>query len=101
MPKPFPYKDSHHVPWKYDVILISTRTGMEEVCFNISSGLAGLTKSGRCYTPEELEKIREEIGKSTVKPIRSRVTTKEAEEFLKTIQKADSSVIQQLNKSPT
>ena len=31
----------------------------------------------------------------------NRVTTEEAEEFFKTIQKADYSVIQQLNKSPT
>ena len=29
MPKPFPYEDSHHVPWKYDVSLIFTRTRKE------------------------------------------------------------------------
>ena len=65
MPKPFPYKDSHRVPWKYDVTLISTRAGKEEVCSNISSGLSGLTRSGRCYTSEELEERRKEIGKGT------------------------------------
>jgi len=58
MPKPFPYKDSHHDPWKYDVTLISTQTRKEEVCPNISSGLSELTRSGRCYTPKELEKRR-------------------------------------------
>ncbi|KAK9991456.1 hypothetical protein SO802_026441 [Lithocarpus litseifolius] len=31
MPKPFPYKDSHRVLWKYDVTLISTQTEKEEV----------------------------------------------------------------------
>ncbi|KAK9986699.1 hypothetical protein SO802_031650 [Lithocarpus litseifolius] len=56
MPKPFPYKDSRCDLWKYDVTLISTRTGKEDVCSNISSGLAGLTRIGRCYTLEELEK---------------------------------------------
>ena len=80
--------------------LISTRTGKEEVCSNISSGLADLTRSGRCYTPKELEKRRKEIGKSIVELVKNRVTTEEAEEFLKTIRKANYSVIQQLNRSP-
>ena len=53
--KPFPYEDSYRVPWKYDVPLISTRTG-KKVCSNISSGISGLIRSGHCYTPEELEK---------------------------------------------
>ena len=75
MPKPFPYKDSHRVPWKYDVTLISTRTGKEKVCSNVSSGLSRLTRSGRCHTLEELEKRRKEIGKSTVEPVRNSVDT--------------------------
>ena len=65
----------------------------EEVCSNISSGLAGLTRSGQCYTLEELEKKGKEIGKSIAEPVRIKVTTEEAEEFLKAIQKADYSVI--------
>ena len=99
MPKPFPYEDSHRIPWKDDVSLISTRTGKEEVCSNISSSLSGLTRSGHCYTPEEIEKRRKEIGKSTAKPVRNRVITEEAEEFLKIIRNSEYSVIQQLNRS--
>ncbi|KAL0004876.1 hypothetical protein SO802_012437 [Lithocarpus litseifolius] len=87
MPKPFPYKDSHRVLWKYDVTLISIQTGREEVCSNISSGLARHTRSGQCYTLEELEKMRKEIGKGTIEPVRNKVTTEEVEEFLKTIRK--------------
>ena len=94
MPKTFLYKGSHCVPWKYDVTLISTRIGKEEFCSNISSGLARLTRNGRCYTLEELEKTRKKIGNSTTKPIKNKVTTEEAEEFLKTIRKANYSVIQ-------
>ena len=45
MLKPFLYQDSHRVPWKYDITLISTRTRKEEVYFNISSGLVGLTRN--------------------------------------------------------
>ncbi|XP_030923138.1 uncharacterized protein LOC115950024 [Quercus lobata] len=99
MPKPFPYEDSHHVPWKYDVSLISTRTRKEEVCSNISSGLSGLIRSGHCYTSEELEKRRKEIGKGIAEPVRNRVTTEEAKEFLKVIRNSKYNVIQQLNKS--
>ena len=65
--------------------MISNQTGREEVCSNISTGLARLTRSGQCYTLKELEKRRKEIGKCIAKPIKNRVTTKEVEEFLKTI----------------
>ena len=44
--------------------------------------------------------MRKEISKSIAKPVRNRVPTKEAEEFSKTIKKADYILIQQLNKSP-
>ena len=98
--KPLPFQDSHHVQWKYDVTLISTQTRKEETCSNISLGLARLTRSGRCYTLEELEKRRKEIDKSTTEPVKNTVTTKEVEEFLKTIWKADYSMVQQMKKFP-
>ena len=93
MPKPFPYKDSHRVLWKYDVALISTRTRKEKVCSNVSSSLSKLTRKGRCNTVEKLKKWRKEIGKGTAKPVKNKVTTEEVEEFSKTIRKADYSVI--------
>ena len=86
------------VSQKYNKSLISTQIEKEEVCSNISSGMSGLTRSGRCYTFEDLEKRRKEIGKGIVEPVRNRVTTKEAEEFLKVIRNSEYSVIQQLNK---
>ena len=39
------------------------------------------------------------MGKGTAEPVRNRVTTEKAEEFLKVIRNAEYSVIQQLNKS--
>ena len=84
MPKIFPYEDSHRVPRKYDGSL----------------SLSGLTRSGRYYTPEELEKRKKEIGKGTVKPVKDKVTIEEAKEFLKVIRNLEYSVIQQLNKLP-
>ena len=82
--------------------LTSNRTRKEKVCSNICLGQARLTKSGRFYILEELEKMSKKIGKSIAEPIRNRITIEEhsiAEELLKTIRKADYSVIQQLNKS--
>ena len=49
--------------------------------------------SGRCYTPEEIEKRRKEIGKSTAKPVRNRFIIEEAKEFLKIIRNSEYSVI--------
>ena len=77
--------------------LISTCIG-KEVCSNVSSNLFGLTRSDRCYTLEELEKRRKKIGKGAVELVRNRVTTEEAEEFLKVIRNSEYIVIQQLNK---
>ena len=73
--------------------LISTQIEKEEVCSNIFLGLSGLTRSGHCYIPEELEKRRKEIGKGTVEPFKDRVTTEEVEEFLKVIENSKYSVI--------
>ncbi|KAL0008493.1 hypothetical protein SO802_009995 [Lithocarpus litseifolius] len=63
-------------------------------------GLSGLTRSDRYYTPEELEKRGKKIAKGTTKPVRNRITIKEAEEFLKIVRNSEYSVIQQLNKLP-
>ena len=65
----------------------------------IYSGLSGLTRSGCCYTSEELEMRRKEIGKGTAEPIEKKVTIGEAEEFLKVIRNLEYSVIHLLNKS--
>ena len=98
MSKPFPYEDNHRVPWKYNVSLISTWTKKEEVCSNISSSISRLTRNGRCYTSEELEKRRKEISKGTSELVRNKVTTEEVEEFLKIIKNSEYSMIQQLKK---
>ena len=47
----------------------------------------------RCYILEEIDKRRKEISKGTFEPVKNKVITEKAEEFLKTIQKADYSVI--------
>uniref|UniRef100_A0A2N9FEI0 RNA-directed DNA polymerase n=1 Tax=Fagus sylvatica TaxID=28930 RepID=A0A2N9FEI0_FAGSY len=69
VPQPFPYQDSKRIPWNYGMKVISTRESKpktkEEVVGNLTSGLGGITRSGRCYTPEELEKRKERSGKGS------------------------------------
>ncbi|KAJ1419826.1 hypothetical protein SESBI_14801 [Sesbania bispinosa] len=48
IPTPFPYKSTKAVPWKYDVQALA-----RDAIINIS-GIGGITRSGRIYTPEKL-----------------------------------------------
>lgn len=59
-PAPFPYRSDSAVPWRYDVEVVAPSS--TQTISNIA-GVGGMTRSGRCYTPEELEKKRESQGK--------------------------------------
>jgi hypothetical protein len=54
----------------------------EEDVDNLSSGLGGITRSGRCYTSEELKKRRKELRKAVEDPLKKKVTKEEVEDFL-------------------
>jgi hypothetical protein len=105
VPQPFPYHDNKRVPWNYGMKVISTREGKpkmeEEVVGNLTSGLGGITRSGRCYTPEELEKRRKEIGKSAEDPVKTKVAEDEAADFLRIIKSSEYNVVKQLSKMPS
>jgi hypothetical protein len=105
VPRPFPYHDNKRVPWNYGMKIISTREGKpkveEEVVGNLTSGLGGITRSGRCYTPEELEKRRKEIGKTMEDPAKTKVAEDEAADFLRIIKSSEYSVVKQLSKMPS
>uniref|UniRef100_A0A2N9F6R6 Uncharacterized protein n=1 Tax=Fagus sylvatica TaxID=28930 RepID=A0A2N9F6R6_FAGSY len=84
--------------------VISIREGKpeteEEVVGNLTSGLSGITRSGRCYTPEELEKRRKEIGKVVEDPTKTKAAEEEAADFLRIIKSSEYSVVKQLSKMP-
>jgi hypothetical protein len=105
VPQPFPYHGNKRVPWNYGMRVISTREGKpkmeEEVVGNLTSGLGGITRSGRCYTPEELEKRRKEIGKAAEDPVKTKVAEDEAADFLRIIKSSEYSVVKQLSKMPS
>jgi hypothetical protein len=105
VPQPFPYHDNKRVPWNYGMKVISTWESKpkmeEEVVGNLTSGLGGITRSGRCYTPEELEKRRKEIGKTVEDPAKTKVAEDEAADFLRIIKSSEYSVVKQLSKMPS
>uniref|UniRef100_A0A2N9I3I8 Uncharacterized protein n=1 Tax=Fagus sylvatica TaxID=28930 RepID=A0A2N9I3I8_FAGSY len=92
-------------PWNYGMKVISTRESKpktkEEVVGNLTSGLGGITRSGRCYTPEELEKRRKEAGKAVEDPTKTKATEEEAADFLRIIKSSEYSIVKQLSKMPS
>uniref|UniRef100_A0A2N9IHC6 G-patch domain-containing protein n=1 Tax=Fagus sylvatica TaxID=28930 RepID=A0A2N9IHC6_FAGSY len=105
VPQPFPYQDSKRIPWNYGMKVISTRESKpkteEEVVGNLTSGLGGITRSGRCYTPEELEKRRKETGKAVEDPTKTKAAEEEATDFLRIIKSSEYSIVKQLSKMPS
>uniref|UniRef100_A0A2N9I9H2 G-patch domain-containing protein n=1 Tax=Fagus sylvatica TaxID=28930 RepID=A0A2N9I9H2_FAGSY len=105
VPQPFPYQDSKKIPWNYGMKVISTRESQpktkEEVVGNLTSGLGGITRSGRCYTPEELEKRRKEAGKAVEDPTKTKAAEEEAADFLRIIKSSEYSIVKQLSKMPS
>ena len=67
---------------------------------NLSSGLGGITRSGKCYTSEELEKRRKELGTTVKDPLKKKITKGEVEDFLRIIKNTKYSVVKQINKMP-
>uniref|UniRef100_A0A2N9ELA6 G-patch domain-containing protein n=1 Tax=Fagus sylvatica TaxID=28930 RepID=A0A2N9ELA6_FAGSY len=58
-------------------------------------------QSGRCYTPEELEKRRKEAGKAVEDPTKTKATEEEAADFLRIIKSSEYSIVKQLSKMPS
>jgi hypothetical protein len=68
--------------------------------------IGGLTRSGRCFTSEELENHRKAKGKNMVElaktdEVNKPVSDEEANEFLKLMRHSEYSVVDQLKKTPT
>uniref|UniRef100_A0A2N9F3E8 Integrase catalytic domain-containing protein n=1 Tax=Fagus sylvatica TaxID=28930 RepID=A0A2N9F3E8_FAGSY len=58
--------------------------------------------SGRCYTPEELEKRKErKAGKAVEDPTKTKAAEEEAADFLRIIKSSEYSIVKQLSKMPS
>lgn len=99
LPQKCQYDNSHQVPWNSG-FKVTTKQGVTiepEI-----AEIGGMTRSGRCYTPEELE-LRRKKGKEKVnegEPVKQKVTEEEIKEFLKLLKRSEYSVVEQLNRIP-
>ena len=126
---PFPYKKNNEVSWNYTCQVFpnsshdSTVTMLDRALTSFVTNVfevKGITYSGHCYSPKELERWRveelerqrkrkekevmEEIiveeGCKEPKAYKRNVLEDEAYEFLKFIKQSDYKVIEQLNHTP-
>ncbi|XP_070007963.1 uncharacterized protein [Nicotiana sylvestris] len=90
-----PVTNTKTIPWNYNktVMTYKGKEIIEEV-----GETGGLTRSGRCYSPEELRKAKQ--FREGQLPIKKYVTEEEAEEFLKKMKIHDYSIIDQRRKTP-
>ncbi|KAH0633815.1 hypothetical protein KY284_036601 [Solanum tuberosum] len=72
-----PMTNTKTVPWNYNKVVV-THKGNEIV--EETNETRGLTRSGRCYAPEELR--RDKQAKENQLPVKKPVSEEEAEEFL-------------------
>ncbi|XP_070045058.1 uncharacterized protein [Nicotiana tomentosiformis] len=90
-----PMVDTKAIPWNYKQVIVTYKGKEVEEEVN---GTGGLTRSGRCFTPEELRKTKP--SKDGHIPVKKPVTEEEAEEFLKKMKMQDYSIVEQLRKTP-
>ncbi|XP_070020808.1 uncharacterized protein [Nicotiana sylvestris] len=90
-----PVVDAKAVPWNYKQVIVTYKGKEIEEEVNENGGL---TRSGRCFTPEELRKAKPL--KDSPMLVKKLVTEEEAEEFLKKMKIQDYSIVEQLKKTP-
>ncbi|KAH7848754.1 hypothetical protein Vadar_007298 [Vaccinium darrowii] len=82
-----PVSNLCQVPWTYAPTPVTTEAAVDEI--------GGMTRSGRVYTPAELESRRK--GKEKEKPV---LTEEEITEFVKVLKMSEYDVVEQLKKTP-
>ena len=90
-----PVIDSKVVPWNYNKTAVVYRG--KEIVEEVDEA-GGLTRSGRCYSPEELRKGK--MSENIQVPLKKAVTEEENVEFLKKHKVPDYSIMEQLKKTP-
>ncbi|KAG2394489.1 RNA-directed DNA polymerase-like protein [Vigna angularis] len=125
-PVPFPYKSDKVVPWRYGTHVVdegqcieSHSSSQDPVVENIS-GIGGMTRSGRIFTPpnltgreasnnetsmdantkEHLKGKGVQVEETSDKADKKQISEEEACEFLKFIQQSEYKVVEQLKRMP-
>ncbi|XP_019259854.1 PREDICTED: uncharacterized protein LOC109237913 [Nicotiana attenuata] len=87
--------DTKAIPWNYKQVIVTYKGKEVEEDVNETGGL---TRSGRCFTPEESRKAKP--FKDSPILVKKPVTEEEAEEFLRKMKVQDYSIVEQLRKTP-
>ncbi|XP_060179392.1 uncharacterized protein LOC132609432 [Lycium barbarum] len=87
--------DAKAIPWNYNQTMVTYQG--KEIIKEVDE-VGGLTRSGRCFAPEELRKTKQ-VREGQI-PVKKPVTEEEAEEFLKKMKLPDYSIVEQLRKTP-
>ncbi|XP_019229450.1 PREDICTED: uncharacterized protein LOC109210482 [Nicotiana attenuata] len=90
-----PVINTKAVPWSYERVTVTYKG--KEVKEEVNEA-QGLTRSGRCFAPEELRKAK--VSKDNSILVKKAVTEEEAEEFLRKMKVQDYSIVEQLGKTP-
>ncbi|XP_052723845.1 uncharacterized protein LOC128193782 [Vigna angularis] len=125
-PVPFPYKSGKAVPWRYGTHIIDegqcieSQFSSQDPAIENISGIGGITRSGRIFTPpnlmgkgtsnnetpvaanakEHLKGKEVQIEETPDKEDKKEISEEEACEFLKFIQQSEYKVVEQLNRTP-
>ncbi|WRX10955.1 Retrotransposon gag domain - like 10 [Theobroma cacao] len=57
VPSPFPYNSDKAIPWNYECNILGTASSASQASFEYLTGVGGITRSGRCYSPEIAERV--------------------------------------------
>nr|XP_016509786.1 PREDICTED: uncharacterized protein LOC107827208 [Nicotiana tabacum] len=90
-----PVSNPKAIPWNYNKTVMTYKGN--EIVEEIDE-MAGWTRSGRRYSPEELRKVKQ--AKENHFPVKEAVSEKETKDFLKKVKMQDYSFIDQLRKTP-
>ncbi|XP_019248418.1 PREDICTED: uncharacterized protein LOC109227675 [Nicotiana attenuata] len=90
-----PINNTKAVPWNYKQVIVTYKGKEVEEEVNETRGL---TRSGRCFSLEELRKAKPP--KENPILVKKPVTKEEAEEFLRKMKVQDYSIVEQLRKTP-
>ncbi|XP_075109517.1 uncharacterized protein LOC107804037 [Nicotiana tabacum] len=89
-----PVVDAKAIPWNYKQVIVTYKGKEIEEEVNETGGL---TRSGRCFTLEELRKAKP--FKDSPMLVKKSVTEEEAKEFLEKMKVQDYSIVEQLRKT--
>ncbi|XP_070014456.1 uncharacterized protein [Nicotiana sylvestris] len=90
-----PVISTKDIPWNYERVIVTYKGNKVKEEVNKAQGL---TRSGRCFAPEELRKAK--TSRDNLVLVKKAVTEEEVKEFLRKMKVQEYSIVEQLRKTP-